>query len=236
MKNKKLWVWLVVFLVLVVIYLIYNYYKDDNIYLVNVNTSTKKIENINLAKRNKMKVYYPSTNYKDLNRKIDKNISYYITYFNDYLKGANLLDNQFYELNIDYDVYQYERYISYVFYVEIDKGYDYFYDIVSINYDRNANKVVDIDDLIDMDSDIIDTLSNYSKNSLIKDEKLNQNDYTLNLVNSATDRDKNNFKNFAFSREGLILFFKKGQVGAYGLCNFIVVVPYEKIEKIIKND
>ena len=52
------------------------------------------------------------------------------------------------------------------------------------------------------------------------------------MLLEGTSPKEENFKNFAFSKDGLILFFEQYQVAPYSEGSFRVVIPYDKIKEL----
>lgn len=52
------------------------------------------------------------------------------------------------------------------------------------------------------------------------------------MIEDGTKPINNNFKNFAFSEDGLIIFFEQYQVAPYSFGNFEVIIPYSKLSMI----
>ena len=80
----------------------------------------------------------PIYEYYKLNKVITENINYYL---------KDNTDN-YYFLYIDYKDYEYKEYISIVLYISYFTGGAHpNYEIKTINYNKNTNKFIDIDDL-----------------------------------------------------------------------------------------
>ena len=93
-----------------------------------------------------IKVKYPIYEYYKLNKVITENINYYL---------KDNIDN-YYFLYIDYKDYEYKEYISIVLYISYFAGGAHpNYEIKTINYNKNTNKFIDIDDLINILENIL---------------------------------------------------------------------------------
>ncbi|MEG1141179.1 MAG: RsiV family protein [Clostridia bacterium] len=190
----------------------------------------KKLEEINEEKKYKIMMYYPHTKYDNLNNLIDTKINEYISEFKkDISNMNNLQSQQYYTLSSKFDTYKYNEYITYVFSFFVDTGgaHPNTY-IWTITYDTNNNKVILIDDLINSNKDILNILSKLSYDILSKDKNLKQlNDFAM--LKDGTLPIKNNFNKFAFTKDGLKIFFDNYQVAPYYLGSFYVVIPYKDI-------
>ncbi len=210
-----------VFLILVVIILLINIFiKNKDINIIKVSNENNNLHNY------KINVNYPKTSYSKLNNLIKEKIDMYINTFKGDIKNEYVDKNQYYTLNINYNSFIYEQYISYVFYIEYSTGGAHpNHNIWTITYDTKLNQVITIDDLIKKDNNILNTLSNISRSELIK----NKNIVNINMLMSGTKNIKENFSKFAFSNKGLIIFFDTYQVAPYSSGDFSITVPYNKI-------
>ena len=111
-----------------------------------------------------IKVKYPIYEYYKLNKVITENINYYL---------KDNIDN-YYFLYIDYKDYEYKEYISIVLYISYFTGGSHpNYEIKTINYNKNTNKFIDIDNLINRDKDILNKLSIYSREYFSNNDMFN---------------------------------------------------------------
>ena len=227
MKRKILLICLSFILISI---LVFTSKKDDTIfcmkYASTTNNNEKKID-ISNEHQYKILVYYPETNYDLLNKEITKNIDAYINEFKNDIKGVDVQLNQFYTLNIFYNSYSYKDYISYVFHIEYYTGGAHpNHDIWTITYDKSKNKIIDINDLIKTNPNILNTLSSISRKELL----YNKNIVNTNMMIEGTTPTIENFSNFVFSKDGLIIFFEYYQVAPYSSGEFQVKIPYDKLK------
>ncbi len=174
----------------------------------------------------KMRVYYPTTDYDILNKEIANKMSSYVSNFKKDIEGIEVQPNQYYTLIILYDQYQYQDYISYVFYIEIYNGGAHpNHEIWTITYDTKNGKIVTIDDLITTNSDILNIFSDVSRKQLITNPDI----VDMAMMMEGTKPIKENFSNFAFSKRGILLFFPQYQVAPYSSGSFVVTVPYQQV-------
>lgn len=189
----------------------------------------KKIINNSSNPNYKIKVYYPYTSYESLNKIIDEAIKKIIDEFIATVLENKTLQHQFYTLNINYDKYQYKDYLSYVFYISVYTGGAHPNNtILTISYAKNKDKIITIDDLAKQYPALLNNLSNESRSYFVKDQNFNDNDIKDMLIDG-TMPNQNNFKNFAFSEMGLLIFFEQYQIAPYSYGEFEIVIPYSKI-------
>lgn len=197
----------------------------------NETTLEKKIVKRSDNPRYKLNIYYPYTSYELLNKTIEEKINAEISSLLDTIKEYGVRPNQYYSLFINYDKYNYKNFLSYVFYISSYTGGAHPNNTIwTISYDINTNKIIDINDLIKKESNILNTLSSYSKSALKKDKRFNDTSSNIKkMIDEGTKPNIDNFKNFAFSNDGLIIFFEQYQVAPYSFGNFEVVIPYSKL-------
>ena len=189
----------------------------------------KKIINNSSNPNYKIKVYYPYTSYESLNKIIDEAIKKIIDEFIATVLENKTLQHQLYTLNINYDKYQYKDYLSYVFYISVYTGGAHPNNtILTISYAKNKDKIITIDDLAKQYPALLNNLSNESRSYFVKDQNFNDNDIKDMLIDG-TMPNQNNFKNFAFSEMGLLIFFEQYQIAPYSYGEFEIVIPYSKI-------
>ncbi len=179
--------------------------------------------------KNEIEITYPRTEYSVLNQEIKKYIDSILTDFLAYGE-APIQPNFPYSLESKYTKYTYESYISYVFFTSMATGGAHPNNTIhTITYDKTKNQIVDIDQLVTDDPMILETLSKESRQRL-KMKPIFQDSYAnQDMLLAGTEATKENFRNFAFSKEGLILFFEQYQVAPYSFGKFQVVISYDKI-------
>ncbi len=180
-----------------------------------------------------IKVYYPETKYSDLNTKIKKNIDEVINYFVNEIDGIEKVENVKYKLEIRFDSYEYESYISFVFEIFEDYGGAHpITNIWTISYDTKSNQIIKIDNLIEKNENILNFLSEYSFENLRENKDIQEN-YIEEMLISGTKPLKENFKYFAFAKDGFKVFFPRYSVAPYSSGSFIVNIPYDKLKGMI---
>ena len=146
-----------------------------------------------------IKVKYPIYEYYKLNKVITENINYYL---------KDNIDN-YYFLYIDYKDYEYKEYISIVLYISYFTGGAHpNYGIKTINYNKNTNKFIDIDDLINRDKDILNKLSIYSREYFSNNDMFNDK-VVFDMMIDGTKSIKDNYKYFNITSDGLIIYFNR---------------------------
>ena len=193
----------------------------------------RKIEETDDDKSYKIEAYLPYTPYPVLNNAIDSLASSYISDFKKEIQEYGILTHQVYSLQITYDVYSYQNFVSYVFWIFMDiAGAHPNTFIRTITFDKKRQEIVTIDSLVDKYPNILNEFSKISLEELKKSEKFNENGYDdiLGMLESGTRPVLENFKSFAFSEDGLILFFENYQVAPYFYGSFQVKIPYSKLD------
>ncbi len=188
-----------------------------------------KTKELNEFKSNKIDVLYPNTEYKNLNDLINTYINSKITEFN-----LNVDIKEFnypYYLIIKYNEYQYKDILSYVFFLETFVGGAHpYYEINTINYDKNTMKIIKIDDLINKHPAILNTFSKESYNKfnklkVFKEKSIN------NMLKSGTLPNKDNFKKFVFTKNGILIYFDRYTIAPYYFGDYNILVSYKKIRE-----
>lgn len=201
-----------------------NYENNKNIYY-----SVSKINTIDDEHKNKINIYFPITNYDLLDKEINNIIDTYIKEFKDAINEYKIQENLYYTLYINYDEYTYKNYISFVFNIEMFTGGahpNHF--ITTINYDTLNNKFINIDSLIDLNKNILNSLSKESRNILSSDKKFQIN-YNKDMMYEGTLPNKKNFKNFVLTENGLKILFNYYQIAPYYYGETIINIEYEKL-------
>lgn len=222
----KKYIILLVSIILLSLY-IFNYKNYEN--NKNIYYSVSKINTIDDEHKNKINIYFPITNYDLLDKEINNIIDTYIKEFKDAINEYKIQENLYYTLYINYDEYTYKNYISFVFNIEMFTGGahpNHF--ITTINYDTLNNKFINIDSLIDLNKNILNSLSKESRNILSSDKKFQIN-YNKDMMYEGTLPDKKNFKNFVLTENGLKILFDYYQIAPYYYGETIINIEYEKL-------
>ncbi len=222
----KKYIILLVSIILLSLY-IFNYKNYEN--NKNIYYSVSKINTIDDEHKNKINIYFPITNYDLLDKEINNIIDTYIKEFKDAINEYKIQENLYYTLYINYDEYTYKNYISFVFNIEMFTGGahpNHF--ITTINYDTLNNEFINIDSLIDLNKNILNSLSKESRNILSSDKKFQIN-YNKDMMYEGTLPNKENFKNFVLTENGLKILFNYYQIAPYYYGETIINIKYEKL-------
>lgn len=191
---------------------------------------TKLKESIEENELYLIKVYFPKTEYDNLNEHILNIIAEvknnFLEQVNNYGENPNECR---YELNITFNQYEYKSCISFAFDVRINlcgpHPYNY---IFSVNYDTISKKVITINDLIKKDSEFLNKVSIKSYEFL--KENINIKEYSNDEnLKEGLKAISSNFENFIFDNDKIIFFINTYQVAPYVAGNFEVAIPYNEI-------
>lgn len=174
---------------------------------------------------NEIKVVYPRTIYDTVNEYLEVKIKDIINEFMEY--GKVVLEQSFkYTLYITYEQYTYQKYISYVFYVSIFLGGAHPDNrIFTVNFDKELNQIITIEYIAKNDD--LSILSQESRKKLKENNNIGKDKNSLKMLNEGTKPTVNNFKNFVFTENGLLIIFEQYQVAPYSSGVFKVVIPYK---------
>lgn len=193
------------------------------------NIEEKRVSNSDTEKY-KIDVYYPISDYAVLNKEVTNLINNYINRFKSFIKDNDMVPNQYYTLNIFYNKYETSNYLSYVFRIsEYTGGAHPNNTISTISYNKNNDAIITIESLIKDDATILDILSTESR-KILENNQLFKSGLLYDMMIDGTKPKIENFKNFVFSKEGLIIFFEQYQIAPYSYGEFNVVIPYFKLK------
>jgi len=229
MKRKNILIYLILCFIIVVL-LLNNIKNNNNEYVRYANSTNNGEKKIDISDYHKYKIltYYPQTEFDTLNDNISKKINDYINDFKEEIKYVDVQLNQYYTLNIFYNTYEYENYISYILYIEYYTGGAHpNHEIYTVVYDKSQNKIIDINDLIKLNPDTLNIFSSISRKDLLQ----NKNIVNSSMMIDGTVPNIENFSNFVFSKDGIIIFFNYYQVAPYSSGQFEVTIPYKEIFK-----
>ena len=204
------------------IYFIFNKDKDlSTVYVNNDGNFSEKTDNYEI------KINYPLTGYKKLNEEIKKIVNKYMKDFKNDLPNKDIPVDMTYTLIIDFKDFYYNNYVSFVFYIEYFTGGAHpNHDIVTINYDKTTDSFIKIENLLEKNKDILDIFSKISRKRLINNPKIT----VTSMMYEGTKPTKDNFKNFVFTKDGILLLFNYYQVAPYSQGEFQIIVPYNYIK------
>lgn len=187
----------------------------------------KKIVEIAPDYSYKININYPYTGYNNLNIQIENLIKKYLS---DFINSDRPpLENQIYSLDITYDTYKFESKVSYVFTIFLSTGGAHPNTIIeTISYDTKINQIITIDTLLEQNSNILNVLSETSRNILASNKDLMQTNIK-DMFLDGTKPTTTNYQNFAFTNDGLLIFFNRYQIAPYSYGSFQVLIPYSKL-------
>ena len=103
------------------------------------------------------------------------------------------------------------------------------YEIKTINYNKNTNKFIDIDDLINRDKDILNKLSIYSREYFSNNDMFNDK-VVFDMMIDGTKSIKDNYKYFNITSDGLIIYFNRYQIAPYYYGDYSITIPYNYLD------
>ena len=218
---KKILFILILLTLFVNIYFIFNKDKDlSTVYVNNDGNFSEKTDNYEI------KINYPLTGYKKLNEEIKKIVNKYMKDFKNDLPNKDIPVDMTYTLIIDFKDFYYNNYVSFIFYIECFTGGAHpNHDIVTINYDKTTDNFIKIENLLEKNKDILDIFSKISRKNLINNPRIT----VTSMMHEGTKPTEDNFKNFVFTKDGILLLFNYYQVAPYSQGEFQIIVPYNYI-------
>ena len=178
--------------------------------------------------KNEIRVTYPRSEYLTLNQEIKKYIDSILQEFLAY--GEATAQPGFpYTLDSYYEKYRNDNYLCYVFFTSMYTGGAHPNNTIhTITYDIQSKQIVTIHNLISKNPNLLEILSKESRLILKKYPNF-QSCSIVDMLMEGTEANTDNFKNFVFSKEGIIIFFEQYQIAPYSEGNFRIVVPYDKL-------
>lgn len=161
----------------------------------------------------------PRESDEKLNRILERRIEEVRTGFLEIVsKGDTSLDIE-YTLDITYQRYVYEKYISYCFIISTYTGGAHPNStLFTIVYDTEKEEVVSLPE------DALEIISSSVRGDLLMNPRIVRTDFMM----SGTEVRIENFQNFVFTKEGILFFFPPYQVGPYSSGVFQSLVPWEE--------
>jgi len=120
------------------------------------------------------------------------------------------------------------------------------HNIFTLNFDLCKAQLLSIKDLFRNDINYLNFLSSYCLKELIiqlekegeiyfSEERLASKKDQLNLLESGTAPEENNFLNFCLNQDGIIILFNEYTLGPYSWGQRRVELPYSKLIDILNN-
>ena len=147
MKPRYIFVIIFLLFFIVLTYVVQNYYKykvESVKETISSNNDIYEMKNIkDDDKKYIIDIYYPYTKYEILNIAIKSKMQKIV---DDFKEAVDFEHEAKYNLDISFDYYNYDYYISFAFNVNSDTGGAHpSSNIFTINYDLKNNKIIDIE-------------------------------------------------------------------------------------------
>lgn len=168
-------------------------------------------------------VNYHLSGYQELDNLIINKLNNEINEFKIRISNDNSNVNWNYHLIVNYKSFNYKNYISYVFFIEYFVGGahpDHL--IYTFNYDTFSNMFVTINDLVKYNNNILNIYSKISRDVLMYNKDI----VDISMMMEGTMPNINNYGNFVFSNNGIIIYFSYYKVAPYSSGMFEVLINY----------
>lgn len=165
----------------------------------------------------------PRENNENLSIIIEEKISKIKDSFLESIKDYEIQKNFTYYLNIEYQKFVVENFISYVFFIEIYTGGAHpNLEIESIAYNKITNKILSIKQLVNENQDFLKRVSKNIQSDLLINPKVVN---TLMMMEGTREKEEN-YMTFAITNFGYTFFFPPYQIAPYSSGYFEVTVPF----------
>ena len=176
-----------------------------------------------------IRAYFPETKYPKCNEIIQNYINSEIKLFkneSEHFDG----ENEKCTFDVTFDSYEYGKYISIVLNITYFTSGAHPNEIIkSVCFDTKNNLEVTIDDLVKNNNHILGKLSSITYDVLKNEERIKEYG-NEEMLKDGTKPLNASFSNFAFSKNGMIIFFNRYQVAPYVAGTFKVNISYEQLE------
>ena len=157
---------------------------------------------------------------ESLNRYVSEKLDEIKTSFLEEMKLAIEQNNQIYTLNVTYDSYETEEYLSFVFYIETYTGGAHpNLEIWTVVWDKTNRLIVTNESFT---KDFLEKVSEEVRGDLLMNPKITSPTWLF----EGTRPIKENFKSFVYTNDGLLFFFSPYQVAPYSSGVFESIVFY----------
>ena len=157
---------------------------------------------------------------ESLNRYVSEKLDEIKTSFLEEMKLATEQNNQIYTLNVTYDSYETEEYLSFVFYIETYTGGAHpNLEIWTVVWDKTNRLIVTNESFT---KDFLEKVSEEVRGDLLMNPKITSPTWLF----EGTRPIKENFKSFVYTNYGLLFFFSPYQVAPYSSGLFETLVFY----------
>jgi len=172
--------------------------------------------------------YYPYTSFSFVNQSIETKLYEIITQFKkDITQNVSpFLRNQ---LLITYDTIETPKTISYLFHILIDTGGAHPNTLLwTFVYDKKTNQQITLDSLLKEVPNLLSILEKESRTRLLQNSIFSSSDKVVqDMMIDGTKATKDNYQAFAFSKDGMMIFFPRYQIAPYSYGEFEVTIPYQ---------
>lgn len=165
-------------------------------------------------------IYYPVTEYENVNAKINEKIKEYMTNF----ENSNYITDKK-QLTISFDTFEFKEYNSFKFNIKSNVGITHDLDeVFTIVY--KEDKIILITDLQD---NIVEKLYEECKSKLKSNEKIIEfsND---KWIDEGLVKDSNTFSNYIMSDNSIVLYFNPCTVASYAAGIIQIEIPYDNLQ------
>ena len=157
---------------------------------------------------------------ESLNRYVSEKLDEIKTSFLEEMKLATEQNNQIYTLNVTYDSYETEEYLSFVFYIETYTGGAHpNLEIWTVVWDKTNRLIVTNESFT---KEFLEKVSEETRGDLLMNPKITSSTWLF----EGTKPIKENFKSFVYTNNGLLFFFFPYQVAPYSSGLFETLVFY----------
>ena len=191
------------------------------------NSEEYKIENISEEDNNKkINIFYPVTEYQNVNNTIIKKIDYYKSKF----ENASFTTDKK-KLEISFEEYEYKDYKSFKFIIKSNVGISHdLEEIFTVSFKEDT--IIDIDYLKQKNNDILDLFYSECYNKLKDNTNIKQ--YSSEeWLNKGLQKDPDNYKNFIFTKDSFVIIFNSYTVAPYVAGIFEVEIPYDNLSLVL---
>lgn len=225
MKHKQL---LALFLCLVIIESSKIISNNSNVVMVkdvSNNMENYWIENYKEDDESKqINIFYPVTNYKEVNDLINKKIDVYLNRF----KNATFTSDVK-KLEISFEDFEYSGYTSFKFTVKSNIGITHDIDEVFTVVHKDGT-IIDIEYLKSKNNDILTFLHDNCYKELKENENIKQYS-TEEWINSGLEKDSNNYNNFIITPDSFVVYFNPYTIAPYVAGIIEIKIPLEYIKE-----
>lgn len=198
--------------------------QNDNVVKVkDVVSSVDKYTIESIVKddeKQSVNIYYPVTEYENVNAKINEKIKEYMTNF----ENSNYITDKK-QLTISFDTFEFKEYNSFKFNIKSNVGITHDLDeVFTIVYKKD--KIILITDLQD---NIVEKLYEECKSKLKSNEKIIEfsND---KWIDEGLVKDSNTFSNYIMSDNSIVLYFNPCTVAPYAAGIIQIEIPYDNLQ------